>query len=615
MWYNRIDLDIESGRGVTLQGVGAIAYQALYRSYRPKAFSDLVGQTHVTTTLRRAVASGRVAHAYLFAGPRGTGKTSAAKILAKALNCLSPQDGEPCNACAHCRAIDAGEALDVVELDAASNRGIDEIRAVRDATWFKPAEMKVKVYIIDEVHMLTNEAANALLKTLEEPPEHVVFILATTDPEKIPATILSRVQRFDFRRLSPRAMRERLLAVAEREGILLSDAALDLFVAFADGGMRDALALLDQVRAFAGEKIEADDVRAVAGIPEDEELAELLDALGRGDAVKLYTTLEAAYGAGREPERLARGLARALREVFYGRRLPDAVFRPTLIKAAEALDDAHLVFFFAELAQLEAALRASVDPYLRLEAALIALLDPPASVARSSASPLPPERWSRIEARLATLEARLSALETLAASPRTSAPPTAGPATDGPERAIVGNAAAGSHSTRRRAPDGGGTAYGRAGENDAAPAVSPPAPQSKRLLNLAEFAASGETERLEALLQRWPEVLAAVKQKDIRSEAWLKRGRPAAVKGDVLLLVFSIPLHRKMTEQAENRAHIEAVLRSFGEEWPKTFVTALEEEWAPYVRGEPGERSPIVQAAIDLVGPEYVEIRERRRSE
>ncbi|WP_169793282.1 DNA polymerase III subunit gamma/tau, partial [Hydrogenibacillus schlegelii] len=383
-----------------------IGYQALYRAYRPKRFQELVGQEHVTTTLRQAVKSGRVAHAYLFAGPRGTGKTSAAKILAKAINCLAPEDGEPCGRCTHCRAIDAGEALDVVELDAASNRGIDEMRSIRDATWLKPAALQTKVYIIDEAHMLTHEAANALLKTLEEPPEHVVFILATTDPDKMPATIRSRAQRFDFRRLAPEALRARVEEIAGREGIALEPEALRLIVEFADGGLRDALALLDQVRAYAGDRIAAADVRNVAGLPEAEEIEAILAALEEGDAAGLHRALEAAYGAGREPERLARSLARALRERFYRRRKE---------AGGPAKGEAALARRLRALMEVEAALRLSVDPHLRLEAELIGLL------AEGGAEKAGEQASEALLGRIAELEARLRALEDRLRRPERSA--------------------------------------------------------------------------------------------------------------------------------------------------------------------------------------------------
>ena len=220
-----------------------MAYQVLYRKYRPKSFDDVYGQDHVTQTLRNELRMNRVHHAYLFTGSRGTGKTTCAKILSKAVNCLDLHDGDPCGVCANCVGIDSGEILDVVEMDAASNRGIDDIRAIIDEVAFAPARAKYRVYIIDEVHMLSRDAWNALLKTLEEPPAHVVFILATTEVNKIPETILSRCQRFDFHRISPADISARLHEIAEKEGISLTDEAALLIAVIADGAMRDAISL------------------------------------------------------------------------------------------------------------------------------------------------------------------------------------------------------------------------------------------------------------------------------------------------------------------------------------------------------------------------------------
>ena len=221
-------------------------YRVLYRKWRPKVFADVIGQPQVTTTIASQVKENRLSHAYLFTGSRGTGKTTCAKIFSKAVNCLNPVNGDPCNECEICRGIDAGSVLDIVEIDAASNRGIEDIRILRDEVNFTPSQAKYRVYIIDEVHMLTIEAFNALLKTLEEPPEHVKFILATTEVHKLPATILSRCQRFDFRRIEPQYIAERLKYVAGEEGAQLSHDAAMLIARIADGGMRDALSLLDR---------------------------------------------------------------------------------------------------------------------------------------------------------------------------------------------------------------------------------------------------------------------------------------------------------------------------------------------------------------------------------
>ena len=243
-----------------------MAYVALYRQWRPKSFSDLVGQEHVSQTLAQAIETGRVGHAYLFSGPRGTGKTSTAKILAKALNCEAGPTPEPCGVCESCRRVNEGTSLDVFEIDAASNRGIDEIRELRETIQFAPVNGRYKVYIIDEVHMLTAEAFNALLKTLEEPPAQVVFILATTEIHKVPATIQSRCQRYDFKRIAAEVIAARLRYVADQSDIAAEDAALSLIAQGAAGGLRDALSTLDQCATLAESVVTEQLVRDILGL-------------------------------------------------------------------------------------------------------------------------------------------------------------------------------------------------------------------------------------------------------------------------------------------------------------------------------------------------------------
>ena len=240
-----------------------MTYRALYRVWRSQSFADLVGQEHVTRTLKNALKEKRFSHAYLFSGPRGTGKTSTAKIFAKAVNCLEGPAPEPCNRCEPCRRIAEGSLMDVVEIDAASNRGVDEIRDLRDKVKFAPTEVRYKVYIVDEVHMLTTEAFNALLKTLEEPPDHVIFILATTEPHKLPQTIRSRCQHFPFHRISFREIVRHLHRICDAQSVEVDEAALATIARAADGGMRDALSLLDQVLAYADGRVEESTVLAV----------------------------------------------------------------------------------------------------------------------------------------------------------------------------------------------------------------------------------------------------------------------------------------------------------------------------------------------------------------
>lgn len=274
-------------------------YQALYRKYRPKSFSDVIGQDHITQTLRRQVESGRTSHAYLFVGTRGTGKTTCAKILSRALNCEHPVNGDPCNECASCMGIESGAVLDVVEIDAASNNGVDNIRAIRDEAVYSPASVKKRVYIIDEVHMLSNSAFNALLKILEEPPEHLVFILATTELNKVPATILSRCQRFSFKRIMPEDIVRRIKYIASEEHIEITDGAAFLLARLGDGSMRDALSLFDQ--CLNGGRVDEAHVLASVGLSGAADTADMWEKLKNGDLPSVFSAFERQYLGGTDP--------------------------------------------------------------------------------------------------------------------------------------------------------------------------------------------------------------------------------------------------------------------------------------------------------------------------
>ena len=292
-----------------------MAYQALYRKYRPKTFSDVVGQEHITETLKNELSEGKTVHAYLFTGTRGTGKTSCAKILAKAVNCLSPQKGDPCLECEACLGIENGENTDIVEIDAASNNGVDNIRELRERVNFTPASSRYRVYIIDEVHMLSPGAFNALLKTLEEPPPHVIFILATTEVHKLPATILSRCQRFDFRRIDSAVIAARIGFVAEKEGISITDGAANLIAAAADGGMRDALSMLD-LCASGNAEIDENTVETVCGMAGGESLLRLTDAIKHNDSEAALLLVDQLYNTSVDMQKLLSDLTAHYRDLM-----------------------------------------------------------------------------------------------------------------------------------------------------------------------------------------------------------------------------------------------------------------------------------------------------------
>jgi DNA polymerase-3 subunit gamma/tau len=354
---------------------------SLYRTWRPKSFADLVGQDAVVRTLRTALSSGKLAHAYLFSGPRGSGKTSAAKILARCIDCVLGPTPDPDNTCENCRAMLAGSALDVIEVDAASNRGIEEIRALRESVKFAPSSMRMKVFIIDEAHMLTREGANAFLKTLEEPPPHAVFVLATTAPEALPATILSRCQRYAFRRIPVAVMIARMREIADAEGITIDDGALGAIAYRADGGLRDALTMLEQVASYAGGAVDAATVDAAFGATGRQYARALVDAILGGEAATALRVVDEASDAGADMLGLVRGAIAEYRNLLVARIDPELLSRDLSNADAEAVSalavgtpQPKVVRGLRLLADALAAGRASGNPRLELETAVLRLI-------------------------------------------------------------------------------------------------------------------------------------------------------------------------------------------------------------------------------------------------
>lgn len=357
-------------------------YQALYRKWRPKVFSEVVGQEHITDTLRRQVAEGHTAHAYLFTGTRGTGKTTCARILAKAVNCLSPVDGEPCGRCEACRAVDAGTTLDITELDAASNNGVDQVRALREEAVYTPAVLKKRVYIIDEVHMLSTPAFNALLKILEEPPEHLMFILATTELHKVPATILSRCQRFSFKRILPRDMERQLLHIAQAESIDLTADGAEILSRMAGGALRDALSLLDQCRVAEGQLTSRAvlDVLGLAGSVQTQQMMRCILDRRTPDALLL---LDQLYRSGKDVSALLGELSDLAREMTILKAAPEGgsallsglYDTKTLTGLSENISMQRLLYLTETLQGARAALPDSFQPRTDVELCLLRLCD------------------------------------------------------------------------------------------------------------------------------------------------------------------------------------------------------------------------------------------------
>ena len=382
-------------------------YQAYYRKYRPQTFDTVYGQRHITETLKHQVSSGRVSHAYLFTGTRGTGKTTCAKLLARAVNCEHPVNGNPCNECPSCRGIMDGSILDVLELDAASNTGVDNMRAILEETTYPPANVRRRVYIIDEVHMLSAGAFNALLKTLEEPPEYVMFILATTELHRVAATILSRCQRFDFKRVEPREIAANISAIAEKEQFQITPKALELLAKLADGSMRDSLSLLERcIMGCEGNVLDEDTVIDAMGISSNESLLSIVDAIAGQNASAALLALDRIYMDGRDIRSSLERLAAYFRDVLLYQTAPDAApglsspgfDHDTLLRDAKRFSPRHVMDITSALQKTVDAMQRSSGGRLEAELCLISLCSPQVSSGDPEA----------IAGRLAALETKLA---------------------------------------------------------------------------------------------------------------------------------------------------------------------------------------------------------------
>jgi DNA polymerase-3 subunit gamma/tau len=485
-----------------------MAAQALYRKWRPRTFDEVVGQGHVTHTLQNALPSGRISHAYLFAGPRGTGKTSMGRLLAKAVNCLSTEDDKPCNQCRICQAINEGRLLDLIEIDAASNRGIDEVRGIREKVNFRPNEARYKVYLLDEAHMLTEPAFNALLKTLEEPPPHVIFVLVTTEPHKIPDTIVSRCQRFDFRRIPLQEMIGRLKHIAEQEGLAVEPAALELIARSATGSMRDAESLLDQLISYGGEEITLARVQSVLGTVPSQAVGELVDQLVARNVAKGLDVINRVVGDGVAPRQFNRQVVEYLRELL-------------LIKVG---DDSSLVRVTPEVLQemKGQATRLSVRELIKVVRLFNqAGLDLKASV------------QSQLPLELAFVDATLGE-EGKAAPPVTR-----------PGSRTVPEPPAGARAVSAPRPS---------------PASEPARAVREKAREEPRAASAGLKLTLDTVNSQWGRILSQVKLKNHSVEALLKSCRPLGVEGREVVLGFYYRFHKEKIEEPKNKALVESAI-------------------------------------------------------
>ncbi|WP_281883806.1 DNA polymerase III subunit gamma/tau [Paenibacillus sp. YYML68] len=582
-----------------------MAHIALYRTWRPQSFEDMVGQKHIVQTLQNSLREGRFSHAYLFSGPRGTGKTSAAKILAKAVNCQNGPGVEPCNECEACRRITEGSVMDVVEIDAASNRGVEEIRDIRDKVKYAPTEVRQKVYIIDEVHMLTTEAFNALLKTLEEPPSHVMFILATTEPHRLPATIISRCQRFDFRRVALTEQVERLREVCEKEGIAAEEEALAFIARLSDGGMRDALSLLDQVIAFSGARITYDDVLSITGGMASDQFEQLAYAVQARDIASALALIDAFMQEGKSADKCMENLVYYFRDLLMVKLVPnsDALTERILdvrhfAKVADQFEASSLMTMIDTLNRYQSEMKYSVQPQTMLEIAVMKLCSgvtadstgaatTNASVEPSASSAVVSQLLNRIE----RLEGQLASI----ASKQSTAP------------------AAGSSS-------GGG--FGAAVR-----AASPSVTSRKTLDKIDAYVAGQQSPEFREAAKLWSQVLSRVKEMKITVHAWLVDGEPVSAADGNLLVAFKSAMHRETTEKPANKQLIEQALQHvLGH--PYKLVTVMMKDWRAaadakvpeppkeemklIAEDEPGSspKEEWIDEAIQLFGEELVVIKD-----
>ena len=523
-------------------------YRALYRKWRPVDFDDVWGQDQVTGILKYEVATGKLSHAYLFCGSRGTGKTSSAKILAKAVNCLSPRDGNPCNECEVCRSIDAGTATDVIEMDAASNTGVDDVRDIRDAIVYTPAEMKYRVYIIDEVHMMTGSAFNALLKTLEEPPSHVIFILATTELHKLPATIVSRCQRFDFRRISTPVLSRRLMHIAGHEGIDLTDGGARMLSRLAIGGMRDAISLLE---LCAGMKVKIDEalVSAVCGGGDREATYKLIEAIAARRYSEIYATIHELVMSSRDLTVFWRDLIDGYRDMMVAKTAESAAEYLDLTDAeaerlrtlAGGFSMEQLIYHSHVLEDVLARVqRTGTLTRAAAELALTRLCDPRLSTDEES-----------LLARIADLETRLAMVQSGAVAPTAPvAPAPAAPAPATPPAPMT--------EKPKEAP---AMPVSPAPPTTTEGAEAPPTPKAEAP---APPPSAGDTSAFRPFLG-WQEVIETVGERNPAFAAPLSNSRAAITPEGQLTVRLENPFYLTLLNRDSAKAIIRAVAATVGD--------------------------------------------------
>jgi DNA polymerase-3 subunit gamma/tau len=581
-----------------------MSYQVIARKWRPQTFQDLVGQQHVTETLKNAILNNRVAHAYIFSGARGVGKTTAARILAKALNCVKGPTPEPCGVCDSCKEIAAGTSLDVIEIDAASNRGIDQIRELREMVRYAPAASRSKIVILDEAHMLTGEASNALLKTLEEPPDRVVFVMATTEPENLEDTIRSRSQHFHFRELTFAEITKRLEEIAQKEELKIAPGARAVIARMAEGSLRDALSLLEQARAYCGDIIPDDQVRALLGVVPEDALEELVGAVAAGSADRALGLVHTFQKEGRNLQHFCREAIRHIRNLLIARvcgaeseliaATPDQ--RPAIAKAAALFSEEDLTRFFQILLQTDDDLRRKPDPRVHLEMGLLRLIN---------------------ASRLAPLEVLLAELKSGAAG-----------STSG------GTARAGSSSLPQARQ--AGTPPPRAATPSPASAVAPARPGAGQQLptpSAAQDAATATTSEVKApnggkqtvrvrgiSLEQVAEIKSAIQEQQKFLGELVEHSSGWELEGAELRIYFS-PEKRPFAEMMEGREPLERIRAVSSNVLGRAVrVCAKLDSVAAVAAAASGsqelraefERDPLVRSMLERFGGKITEVRSRQ---
>ncbi len=560
---------------IGLIGGDHLAYLALYRQYRPKSFAEVVGQQHIVKTLSNAILTGKIGHAYLFCGPRGTGKTSIARVLAKSLNCVHGPTVTPCGICPSCVAIEQGSSVDVREIDAASNGLVEDVRNLRETIHYA-SESRYKVYIIDEVHSMKDMAFNALLKTLEEPPANVIFVLATTEAHKVPMTILSRCQRFDFRRIAATEIAGHLRDIVAQNQVRISDDAVALIADRAQGGMRDALSLLDQCLAYGGSEVTRSDVLTVLGSVADQTLTELVTAVVDALPLQVITLLDQIEGEGKDLGQLTRDLIGYLRDLLTSGQ-----------RAELRLQQEQLVGFLNILAVCESEMRWSSQPRLNLELALF----------KMSEDYRYGDRVKALEARLEKLESGQGEL----GSPKSQVPSPKIAEDDPPFEPDEPN----SPKSRRGAPTKMPAAADRPDPAKEDAVFSPPEPVGD--------------DRLEAVKAKWNEVMEWVKKEKISAHAILLHARLRSLADDLVELNFDQEFHRRTIERADNKQVVERGLAAIlgqpyrirctkGQEsaaTPPNTTVAVETKTKPVAP----EDDLLISGAIQLFGKDRIEIK------